>query len=176
MQHFRRQLPGLDGQGKTTLVKLLLRLYDPTSGEILLNGTNIKKYNVDKYRKSVGIVFQDFQVYAASLYENISMCKDKGNNKKQKENAMDLLIKFGFKKAQYLVHGIDTSVTTEFDKMGVNFSGGEKQKIATARALYSPHTFYVLDEPSSALDPISEDILNTTMKKLTGNKTVLFKL
>lgn len=170
----RIAIVGDNGAGKTTLVKLMLRLYDPTSGEILLNGINIKKYNVDEYRKSAGIVFQDFQVYAASLYENVSMCKDKGNNGKQKENAMSLLTKLGFKKAQCLVHGIDTSVTTEFDRMGINFSGGEKQKIATARALYGPHNFYVLDEPSSALDPISEDILNTTMKNLTRNKTALF--
>lgn len=159
---------GYNGAGKSTLVKLLMRLYDPTEGEILLNGKNIKNYDVGEYRHSLGTLFQDFQVYAASLGENVKM----GLVGDKEEGA----IKEALGKAGIAENFCDISVPLlrEYDKDGRLVSGGEAQKIAIARAfLKDPHT-YILDEPSSALDPISEYNLNQTLFELSKDKTVIF--
>ncbi len=159
---------GYNGAGKSTLVKLLMRLYDPTEGEILLNGRNIKEYDVDEYRHSFGTLFQDFQIYAASLGENVKMGLV--------ENADETAIREALKTAGIGEKFCDLSVPLlrEYDKNGRLVSGGEAQKIAMARAfLKDPHT-YILDEPSSALDPISEYNLNQTLFELSKNRTVIF--
>ena len=159
---------GYNGAGKSTLVKLLMRLYDPTEGEILLNGRNIKDYDVEEYRHSFGTLFQDFQIYAASLGENVKMGLV--------ENADETAIREALKTAGIGEKFCDLSVPLlrEYDKNGRLVSGGEAQKIAMARAfLKDPHT-YILDEPSSALDPISEYNLNQTLFELSKNRTVIF--
>lgn len=165
---------GDNGAGKTTIVKLILRMYDPNEGEIFLNGINIKKFNIDEYRKFIGVVFQDFQVYAFSLLNNVVMNEHIENYDICKNKAQNLLEIFGFDKITTLPYGLETSVTNEFDEKGIDFSGGEKQKIVTARAFYNPHGIYVLDEPSSALDPISEDVLGRAMQELADNNTRIF--
>lgn len=159
---------GYNGAGKSTLVKLMMRLYDPTEGEILLNGRNIKDYDVDEYRHSFGTLFQDFQIYAAELGENVKM----GLVDDQEEGAIKgALIKAGV--AENL-RDLSVPLLREYDKNGRSVSGGEAQKIAIARAfLKDPHT-YILDEPSSALDPISEYDLNRTLFELSKDKTVIF--
>ncbi len=159
---------GYNGAGKSTLVKLLMRLYDPTEGEILLNGKNIKDYDVDEYRHSFGTLFQDFQIYAADLGENVKMGLV--------DNKDEAAIKKALMKAGIAENFCDLSVPLlrEYDKNGRSVSGGEAQKIAIARAfLKDPHT-YILDEPSSALDPISEYNLNRTLFELSKDRTVIF--
>lgn len=159
---------GYNGAGKSTLVKLLMRLYDPTEGEILLNGRNIKDYDVEEYRHSFGTLFQDFQIYAATLGENVKMGFA--------DNREEEVIKGALKKAGVPDNLGDISIPLlrEYDNNGRLVSGGEAQKIAIARAfLKDPHT-YILDEPSSALDPISEYNLNQTLFELSKDKTVIF--
>lgn len=159
---------GYNGAGKSTLVKLLMRLYDPTEGEILLNGKNIKDYDVEEYRHSFGTLFQDFQIYAADLGENVKMGLV---DDKDEEPIKEALMKAG-------IAGdfcdISVPLLREYDNSGRSVSGGEAQKIAIARAfLKDPHT-YILDEPSSALDPISEYNLNQTLFELSKDRTVIF--
>lgn len=159
---------GYNGAGKSTLVKMLMRLYDPTEGEILLDGKNIKDYDVDEYRHSFGTLFQDFQIYAASLGENVKMGLVDNNE--------EVAIKKALMKAGIAENFCDVSVPLlrEYDKNGRSVSGGEAQKIAIARAfLKDPHT-YILDEPSSALDPISEYNLNQMLFELSKDRTVIF--
>ena len=163
----KADIVGYNGAGKSTLGNLLMRLYDPTEGEILLNGRNIK-YDVDEYRHSFGTLFQDFQIYAASLGENVKMGLV--------ENADETAIREALKTAGIGEKFCDLSVPLlrEYDKNGRLVSGGEAQKIAMARAfLKDPHT-YILDEPSSALDPISEYNLNRTLFELSKDRTVIF--
>ena len=159
---------GYNGAGKSTLVKLLMRLYDPTEGEILLNGRNIKDYDVEEYRHSFGTLFQDFQIYAASLGENVKMgLVDSGDEAAVREALKTAGIAGNF-------YGLSVPLLREYDKNGRLVSGGEAQKIAMARAfLKDPHT-YILDEPSSALDPISEYNLNQTLFELSKDRTVIF--
>lgn len=159
---------GYNGAGKSTLVKLLMRLYDPTEGEILLCGKNIKDYGVDEYRHSFGTLFQDFQIYAADLGENVKMgLVDNEDEGAIKEALMTAGIAGNF-------GDISAPLLREYDKNGRSVSGGEAQKIAIARAfLKDPHT-YILDEPSSALDPISEYNFNRTLFELSKDRTVIF--
>lgn len=163
---------GYNGAGKTTLMKLLMRLYDPSSGEILLGGKNIKDYNLEEYRAGFGTVFQDFQIFAGTVGENVTM----GPVPEEKREAVaGALAKSGFHtRLAALEHGIDTPLTREFEEEGVNLSGGEAQKLAIARVFYKPCQYIILDEPSSALDPISEYNLNKTMFEAAKDKTVIF--
>lgn len=162
---------GYNGAGKSTFVKLMLRLYDVNSGEILLNNKNIKEYNLDSFRKQFSVVFQNFQSIAASIAENVVM-DNKPYDKDRIENA---LIKSGFeKRLQKLEKGIETQLTREFDDEGVNLSGGEGQKVALARVFYSDSPVVILDEPSSAMDPISEYNMYKNLIEYTENKTLIF--
>ncbi len=164
-------LVGYNGAGKTTLVKLLMRLYDTTGGEIQWNGTDIKKLNLSEYRQKFSTLFQDYQLFAASLGENITMDTVPISEKK----ADPLLDQSGFRKRfNSLEKGYDTPVTREFDEEGTLFSGGEAQMIGICRALYRDSSIIILDEPSSALDPLSEYNLNHTMMTLDREKTVIF--
>ncbi|MCL2198332.1 MAG: ABC transporter ATP-binding protein/permease [Defluviitaleaceae bacterium] len=144
---------GYNGAGKSTLVKLVMRLYDPTEGEILLNGTNIKDYNLEEYRRAVGVIFQDYKIFAATVRENILLdIADEAH-----ADVTPALQQAGFtEKLASLPLGTEQPLTTEFAENGVNLSGGEAQKLAIARAFHKHSPLIILDEPSSALDPIAE--------------------
>jgi len=157
---------GYNGAGKTTLVKLLMRLYDPTEGEILLDGVNIKEYELAGYRRKIGAVFQDYQIFAATLYDNVAMDTTEG----QQESVKAALAQSGFTDTLPL----DTPLTREFMDNGVNLSGGESQKVAIARIFFKSADYMIFDEPSSALDPISEYNIYNAMRDASVGKTVVF--
>ncbi|MBO4749943.1 MAG: ABC transporter ATP-binding protein [Lachnospiraceae bacterium] len=165
-------LVGYNGAGKTTLVKLLMRLYDTKGGVIKVDGRDIKEYDAKKYRETIGTVFQDFQIFAGTVKENVVLdvadhAEEDGVRRALSESG--LLERIGkFEK------GLDTELTTEFSKEGVNLSGGESQKLAISRVFYKNAGLMILDEPSSALDPIAEYQLNHAMLEATGDKTVIF--
>ncbi len=163
---------GYNGAGKSTLVKLLMRLYDVSEGEITLDGVNIKEFETEKYRKEFGAAFQDFQIFAATLGENVAM---NFNFAEDEDKIIDALKHSGFEdKLLDLPLGIKIPLTKEFYKEGTNLSGGESQKVAISRVFYKPCRYAILDEPSSALDPISEYNLNQNMITIAENKTVIF--
>ena len=163
-------LVGYNGAGKSTLIKLLLRLYDVSSGEILFNGENVKNFTLNSYRNNFATVFQDFQIYAATIAENVLSGEYIEKNKK---TVLTALSKSGFDhKLLSLPDDIFTPLTKEFDNDGTNLSGGEAQKIAIARVFAKPCDIIILDEPSSALDPISEYELNRTIME-NSDKTVI---
>ncbi len=163
---------GYNGAGKTTLIKLIMRLYDPCEGEILLDGVNIKKYNVEEYRRKIGTVFQDFKIFAATVKENVLLDFEGKGEDKEVINAIE---KSGFaERLETLPGGLSTNLTTEFEDDGVNLSGGEGQKLAIARVFYKNANLIILDEPSSALDPIAEYHLNHSMLTAAENKSVVF--
>ncbi len=163
---------GYNGAGKSTLVKLIMRLYDVTEGEITVDGVNIKEYSTESYRSLFGSVFQDYKVFAGTIAENVEMNFVKDERRSEIEDALN---KSGFSdKLKALRKGIDTPLTREFSEEGVNLSGGEEQKIAIARIFAKKCSCVILDEPSSALDPISEYKLNRTMMTLSERKTVIF--
>ncbi len=168
----RIAIVGYNGAGKTTLIKLLMRLYDPTSGSIYYRGHDIREYSPRDYRRHIGVVFQDYQMYGATLGENVVMsCMEPG----MEHGVVSALGQAGFAgRLETLVKGLDTQVTTEFDKAGVNFSGGESQKIAISRAFYEDADILIMDEPSSALDPLAEYELNKAMESAASGKTVFY--
>ncbi|MBD5478186.1 MAG: ABC transporter ATP-binding protein [Lachnospiraceae bacterium] len=163
---------GYNGAGKTTLIKLIMRLYDPNEGEILLDGVNIKEYNVEEYRRKIGTVFQDFKIFAATVKENVLLdFAEKGSD----EAVRTAIEKSGFtERLETLPGGLSTNLTTEFEDDGVNLSGGEGQKLAVARVFYKEANLIILDEPSSALDPIAEYHLNHSMLSAAEHKSVVF--
>jgi len=167
---------GYNGAGKTTLIKLLMRLYDPTSGSISYHDKNVKTLCPREYHKRIGVVFQDFQMFGANLAENVVM--DNMTKSEQEEKAPQItnaLQAAGFaEKLARLPDGLFTQVTTEFDKAGVDFSGGESQKVAISRAFYKNADILIMDEPSSALDPIAEYELNKAMETAAKGKTVFY--
>lgn len=163
---------GYNGAGKTTLIKLIMRLYDPDEGEILLDGVNIKEYDLEKYRRKIGTVFQDFKIFAATVKENVLL--DFAENGEDGE-VISAIEKSGFGgRLEALPDGLATDLTTEFEDNGVNLSGGEGQKLAVARVFYKEANLIILDEPSSALDPIAEYHLNHSMLTAAENKSVVF--
>lgn len=165
-------LVGFNGAGKSTLIKLLMRLYDVTQGEILLGDTDIREYSVLEYRKYFGVVFQDYQIFAATIGENVKMDCVKDEDEEAIKKALD---QSGFEeKLSTLRHGTKTNLTREFDKEGINLSGGEAQKVAIARIFLKDCHMLILDEPSSALDPVSEYNLNQSMLEAAKDKTVVF--
>ncbi len=163
---------GYNGAGKTTLIKLLMRLYDATSGEILYNGRNISEFDPEKYREHIGAVFQDYKVFAATVAENVMGGK---YGDEDEEIVMHALKAASFdEKLKQLPNGIHSQLTTEFSKDGVGLSGGESQKIAIARVFARPFELIIMDEPSSALDPIAEYELNESILNYAEGKTVIF--
>ncbi len=160
-------LVGYNGAGKTTLTNLLLRLYDATEGEILIDGENIKNATADSHRDRFAAVFQDFQIFSCSLGENIAL-----DINPQEEKVWDALKHSGFNKK--LKNGIKSELLREFDDEGVMLSGGEAQKTAIARAFYKDCPYVILDEPSANLDPVAEYNLNQAMIEAADNKTVIF--
>ncbi len=165
-------LVGVNGAGKSTIVKLMLRFYDVTEGEILYNGRNIKDYDLHSLRNSYGAVFQDYKNFAVSVYENI-LCHECTDE--EKETAKKALMQSGiWDKISSLPKGGDTVLTREFESDGIGLSGGENQKVSTARLFAKDFQFAVLDEPSSALDPIAEYNMYQSLIEVTKDKTVLY--
>lgn len=163
---------GYNGAGKTTLTKLLMRLYDVTDGEILLDSINIKEYSIKDYRDYFGAVFQDYKLFAGTVLENVMMDIVK---KSDVPIVLDSLNQSGFsEKLNSFPQKEETMLTREFDKKGTGLSGGEAQKVAIARVFAKNCKIVVLDEPSSALDPISEYNLYHSMLNAAKEKSVVF--
>ncbi len=160
----------MNGSGKTTFIKLLCRLYDPTEGEILLNGIDIRKYNYREYMDIFSVVFQDFGLFALTLGENVAAKVDY-----DRDRVTDSLCKAGFAdRLAEMPKGIETYLYKDYNKDGVNVSGGEAQKIAIARALYKDAPFIILDEPTAALDPIAEAEIYEKFDAIAGDKTAIY--
>ena len=161
---------GMNGSGKTTFIKLMCRLYDPTEGEILLNGVNIQKYDYDEYMSIFSVTFQDFAMFGFSLGQNVAASKVFDSRK-----VIACLKKVGLEKfLTALPKGLDTCLYKGFDQEGVEISGGEAQKIALARALYKDAPFIILDEPTAALDPVSEYEVYSKFNEIAGDKTAIY--
>lgn len=165
-------LVGHNGAGKTTIIKLLLRLYDPTSGVIKLNGIDIKEYNLRSYRELFATTFQDFAILGMSVRDNVLMGRDFENPDEVAKNA---LMKTGaWEFISELPNGLDTIMTKEFDEEGAVFSGGQSQKLAVSRTFAQTAPVKIFDEPSSALDPIAEyELFKNIMKEADGH-TLIF--
>lgn len=164
-------LVGENGAGKTTLIKLIMRLYDVTEGCITFGGVDIRKLNIKDYREKIGAVFQDFQIYGATLAENVKMDFVKGSDE---EKILGALEKADFgDKLKALENSIGTELTKEFSESGTMLSGGESQKVAIARMFMRDMPIAILDEPSSALDPIAEYRLNKSMLENAENQAVI---
>lgn len=161
---------GLNGAGKTTFIKLLCRLYDVTEGEILIDGVNIKEYSEEEYRKLFAVVFQDFQLFAFSLKDNIAL----GDTAKEGEVEHVLELSGFYEDAQKLPQGLDTMLYKSFDEKGTELSGGQQQKTAIARALYKNAPIVILDEPTAALDPVAEYDIYRSFDTLVGGKTAIY--
>lgn len=162
---------GENGAGKTTFVKLLMRLYEPTDGYITVNGINIADYDYDQYMKLFSTVFQDFVLFSMSLKENITL---NGDNQIENEGIESVLKSCGYDKFEKLPKGVETQVHKNFDKEGIEPSGGEAQKIAIARAKYKNGEVVILDEPTSALDPRAEYEIYQKFHDITMDKTSIF--
>ncbi len=164
---------GENGAGKTTLIKLLLRLYDVNEGNILLNDIDYRQYNASDIRNQFVTVFQDYQIYALTIAENVLLRKCE--TKEDEQIVIDALQKVGvWEKVLKLEKGIYTNCTTEFDKKGIEFSGGERQKFVIARIFASKAPILLLDEPNSALDPIAERDIFNEIFKYSVDKTLIF--
>ena len=163
----RTALVGHNGSGKSTLIKLMMRLYDPTEGSILLNGIDIRRFNLQAYRRLIGATFQDFELFSMSVLENVILTRVKTDE--QRQTAVKALEESGVKEAmEKLKHGVDTILTREFDEEGAVLSGGQAQKVAVARCFAKNAPIVFLDEPSSALDPVAEYQMYETIMELCG--------
>lgn len=161
---------GENGSGKTTFIKLLCRLYDPTEGEILLNGKNIKEYNYKEYMSIFSIIFQDFKLLPFSIAQNVAAAETY-----DEEKVIECLDKAGFsERLKKMPKGIDTIIYKYLEDEGVDISGGEAQKIAIARSLYKNSPFIILDEPTASLDPVAEFEIYSKFNEMVGNKTAIF--
>jgi ATP-binding cassette subfamily B protein len=163
-------LVGRNGCGKSTLVKLLCRLYDPTEGEITLNGIDIRKYKYEEYMNLFSVVFQDSKLFSFSLAENVA-----ADTEYDPERVEDCVRRAGLsQRLDSMDKGIETCLYKDFDEQGVEISGGEAQKIMLARAIYKGAPFIVLDEPTAALDPISEHDIYTKFNGIVGTRTAIY--
>ncbi len=166
----RLAVVGENGSGKTTFIKLLCRLYDPTEGVILLNGIDIRKYDYQEYLALFSVVFQDFQLLGFPLGQNVAAAVKYNSHKA--ESCLEMA-GFGHR-LNTLPLGLETPLSKEFDENGIRVSGGEAQKIALARALYKDAPFVVLDEPTAALDPLAEMEVYQNFDKIVGDKTTVY--
>ena len=161
---------GKNGSGKSTFIKLLCRLYDVTEGVIRLNGIDIRKYDPEEYARLFAVVFQDFSIFAFPLGENIAASREV-----EEGRAVDALARVGLgERLADLPLGLATCVGKEYEESGIAFSGGEKQKMAIARAIYKDAPFVIMDEPTAALDPLAECEVYAGFDKMVGNKTALY--
>lgn len=161
---------GENGSGKSTFIKLLCRLYDPQEGEILLNGVDIKKYRYEEYMAIFSVVFQDFWLMSHRLGQNVA-----GSCDVDEARAVKCLTDAGFgQRLKELPEGLNTWLYKDFDEEGIQISGGERQKIAIARALYKDAPFIVLDEPTASLDPIAEADIYRKFDEIVGDRTAIY--
>lgn len=168
----RLAVVGLNGAGKSTFIKLLLRLYEPTEGEILLNGVNVKEYNKHSYYKLFAPAFQTVELFAFPLAENVSMQPPQETDcAKAKERLQDAGLS---EKLAGLPDGVHTQMLKVIYDDGVDLSGGERQKLALARALYKDAPIVVLDEPTAALDALAESRLYENFDRLIGGKSAVY--
>lgn len=161
---------GMNGSGKTTMIKLLCRLYDPQEGEILLNGVDIRKFKQEEYSRLFSVVFQDFMLYPFPLAQNVAVSGsyDSGLVRKCLED-----VDFGERLAS-MEKGLETYLYKDYEDEGIEISGGEAQKIAIARAIYKEAPFILLDEPTAALDPLAEYEIYSNFDRITGTKTAVY--
>ncbi len=164
---------GRNGAGKTTLVKLMCGLYEQDEGEILIDGIDSRYYDRQHFHKLFSVVFQDFSLLAYGLGENIAIKKDPDENERRKIEKVFETVNFT-EKVEKMPNGLDTVLYKIFDDHGVEPSGGEKQKIAIARALYKDAPIIILDEPTAALDPIAENEIYSNFDSLVGEKTAVY--
>lgn len=162
-------LVGLNGAGKTTLIKLLCRFYEPTEGQILLNGIDIGKYDYDEYASIFSVVFQDFRLFDFPLDENVA-----AGEQVEKEKLWNSLEKAGMKERIVELPEKEKTLLYHENGKGVALSGGEAQKLAIARALYKDAPFVILDEPTAALDPLAEAEIYEHFSQLVQDKTAIY--
>lgn len=163
---------GVNGAGKSTFVKLIMKLYEPNEGRILLNGIDIKEYNREEYFKLFSPVFQNIECFAMPIYQNISFASEE-NTDMDKVNTV--LEKSGIKeKINSYEKGVHTNLLKIFDKEGIDLSGGEKQRLAMSRALYKEGNVIILDEPTAALDALAEDRMYREFENMIQGKTAIF--
>lgn len=161
---------GMNGSGKTTFIKLLCRLYDPTEGAIYMNGIDIQRYQYEEYLSLFSVVFQDFKLFSFSIGENVAV----------EENYEESIVKTALEKAglsEFLKEqkqGVKTVLYRDFDKEGIEISGGEAQKIALARAIYKGAAFVLLDEPTAALDPLAEYEIYKRFNEMVADRTTIY--
>ncbi len=168
----RLAIVGINGAGKTTFVKLLCRLYEPTSGEILINGVNIQSFSKEEYYKILSVVFQEVKTFAFTVAENVSL---ENLEEVDREKVLHCIEKAGVgDKINSLEKGIDTSLLKILDGEGIELSGGENQKLALARALYKNGKIVILDEPTSVLDAVAEYNIYKGFDELIGDKTAIY--
>lgn len=161
---------GRNGSGKTTFIKLLCRLYDPTEGEILVNGIDIRKYKEQEYRQILAVVFQDYHIFSLKIGENVA-----ASQSVDRKRALDAMKKAGLEPLlRKLPSGLDTYIGKEFDSGGFKTSGGENQKLAIARAIYHRAPFVIMDEPTAALDPVAEYEVYSGFDRLVGTRTAFY--
>lgn len=165
-------LVGKNGAGKSTIIKLLMGLYGTYEGEIKLNGINIKEYNEEQYRNIFATIFQDYNLYAFSLRENITMSYSEKVTDDQILRAMEA-VRFD-KKVTSLRNGLDTQIFKLFDQSGIELSGGEGQKVGIIRAMMKNSPVFILDEPTAALDPKAEYEIYRSFDQIVKNKTVVY--
>ncbi|MBD5487207.1 MAG: ABC transporter ATP-binding protein [Lachnospiraceae bacterium] len=166
----RMAIVGKNGSGKTTFIKLLCRLYDVTDGCIKVNGIDIRKYDYKEYCNLFAVVFQDFQIFAFPVGENVA-----AGSKVDEALVIDAMNKAGLgERLETLESGLSTCVGKDYDEEGVSFSGGEKQKLAIARAVYKDASFVIMDEPTAALDPEAEAEIFEGFDKMVGKKTAIY--
>ena len=166
----RLAVVGMNGSGKTTFIKLMCRLYDPTEGEIYMNDFNVRKYDYRQYLDLFSVVFQDYSLLALPLGNNVSSAASWDGDKAER-----CLREVGFgERYTEMAKGLETPIYKNFDDEGVNVSGGEAQKIALARALYKDAPFIILDEPTAALDPIAEAEIYAKFDEIVGDKTAIY--
>lgn len=163
-------LVGRNGCGKSTLVKLLCRLYDPSKGEITLNGVDIRKYDYEEYMALFSVVFQDSKLFSFSVADNVA-----ASTEFDADRVEDCVRRSGLsERLDSMEEGINTYLYKDFDEHGVEISGGEAQKLCLARAVYKGSPFIVLDEPTAALDPISEHDIYTKFNNIVGTRTAIY--
>lgn len=166
----RLAIVGYNGAGKSTIIKLMCRLYTPTDGRIMYNGTDISMLNYEQYSRLLSVIFQDFNIYSMSVKDNIVL---NGNtNEIEIKKAVE---KSGLAdKLSTLPHGLSTQLGKDFDENGIEFSGGESQKLSCARAYYKNTDIIIMDEPTALLDPISEQQLYKHFNEIIGKKTAIY--
>ncbi len=166
----RLAVVGRNGSGKTTMIKLLCRLYDPDEGSILLDGIDIRDYSYEAYQALFSVVFQDFKLFSFSLGQNVAAQRDYDTAKAER-----CLTLAGLgERLKNLPQGLETPIYKDFEENGVEISGGEAQKIAIARALYKDAPFMILDEPTAALDPLAEYEIYSKFNEIVGEKSAVF--